>query len=123
MLRPPGSSHPERSEATIEALSREVLRIHARIYGCTPISAETTWDDGVIVCAVEGVLTTPEQSLVEQGRFDRVREDRLALRDALEPTYRALVETLTGRPVRSYMTDISAEDVAFEVFVLGTPAD
>jgi uncharacterized protein YbcI len=123
MLRPPGSSHPPQSEATVEALSRKVLRIHARIFGCSPTSATTTWNDGVIVCAVEGVLTTPERSLVEQGRFDRVREDRLALRDALEPTYRALVETLTGRPVRSYMTDISVEDVAFEVFVLGTPAD
>jgi uncharacterized protein YbcI len=123
MLRPPGSSHPPRTEATIEALSREVLRIHARTYGCSPTSAVTTWDEGVIVCALEGVLTTPERSLVERGRFDRVREDRLALRDALEPAYRALVETLTGLPVRSYMTDISAEDIAFEVFVLGSSSD
>src|ERR1700753_1606108 len=106
MRRPPGPSHPSRPEATIEALSREVLRIHARVYGCSPTNAVRPWDDGVIVCALEGALTTPERGLVEQGRFDRVREDRLALRDALEPTYRALVETLTGRPVRSYMTDI-----------------
>jgi uncharacterized protein YbcI len=123
MLRPPDLSHRDRSEATIEALSREVLRIHARTYGCSPTRATLTWDEGAIVCMVEGVLTIPERGLIESGRFDRVRSDRLALRDALEPTYRALVETLTGRRMRAYITDVNAEDVAFEVFVLETSAN
>jgi uncharacterized protein YbcI len=120
MLRPPDLSHRDRSEATVEALSREVLRIHARTFGCSPTKAATTWDEGVIVCQLEGVLTTPERVLVLGGRFDRVRSDRLALREALEPSYRALVETLTGRPLRAYITDINADEIAFEVFVLGT---
>jgi uncharacterized protein YbcI len=119
MLRPPDLSHHDRSEATVETLSREVLRIHSRTYGCHPTSATTTWDEGVIVCLLEGVLTTSERRLIEHGRFDRVRGDRLALREALEPTFRALVETLTGVPMRAYMTDVNPDDVAFEVFVLG----
>jgi uncharacterized protein YbcI len=123
MLRPPDLSRRDRSEATIDALSREVLRIHSRTYGCDPSSVRTTWDDGVIVCLLEGVLTTPERGLTAGGRFDRVRSDRLALRAALEPTYRALVETLTGLPMRAYMTDVNADEVAFEVFVVEASTD
>jgi uncharacterized protein YbcI len=118
MLLPADCSHRDRSEATA-AISREVVRIHARSFGHTPSRSETVWHDDVLVCTLEGVLTEPERALVGIGRFDRVRGDRLALHEALEPTYRALIETLTGRPVRSYMSDVNVEDLAFEVFMLG----
>jgi hypothetical protein len=33
------------------------------------------------------------------------------------PTFRALIETLARRPVRTYMTEVGPEDVALEVFI------
>jgi uncharacterized protein YbcI len=105
-------------EEAISAISREVTRIHASQFGSRAAHAETTWQDDFLICMLEDALTEAELALVQSGRFDRVRSDRRALHDVLEPTYRALVETLTGRSVRAYMSEIDAKGVAFEAFIL-----
>jgi uncharacterized protein YbcI len=105
-------------EEAVAAISREVVRVHADHFGNNPTSAETTWHDDFLVCMVEDALTEGEWLLIEGGRFDRVRGDRRALHDVLEPTYKALVETLTGRAVRAYMSEIDAQGVAVEAFIL-----
>ncbi len=102
------------------AISKEVARIHGRCAGREPDSVRTLWHGDLVVCVLEGGLTEPELWLVRAGRFDRVREDRRALRDALEPPLRALVETVTGRPVLAYLAEISRKDVAFDAFILGS---
>lgn len=100
------------------AISREVSRIHASNFGSEPGNVEVTWEDDFLICMLEEALTEPERRLIERGRFDRVRADRRALHDALEPTYKALVETLTGRAVRAYMSEIDQKGIAFEAFIL-----
>jgi uncharacterized protein YbcI len=109
---------PHWEEEAIAALSREVVRIHARNFGTEPIDAEVIWEDDFLICMLDDALTDSEWRLIHRGRFDRVRADRRALHDALEPTYRALVETLTGRPVRAYMSEVDATGAAFEAFIL-----
>jgi uncharacterized protein YbcI len=105
-------------EEAIAAISREVVRIHASHFGSRAAHAETTWQDDFLICMLEDALTEAELTMVASGRFDRVRSDRRALHDVLEPTYKALVETLTGRGVRAYMSEIDAAGVAFEAFIL-----
>jgi uncharacterized protein YbcI len=109
---------PHWEEEAIAAISREVVRIHALNFGGQPSNAEVTWEDDFLICMLEDALTGPEWRLIDRGRFDRVRADRRALHDALEPTYRALVETLTGRAVRAYMSEVDAKGAAFEAFIL-----
>jgi uncharacterized protein YbcI len=109
---------PHWEEEVIAAISREVARIHARNFGSCPERPEVTWQDDFLVCMLDDALTEAEWRLVDQGRFDRVRADRRALHDVLEPTYKALVETLTGRGVRAYMSEVDAKGVAFEAFIL-----
>jgi uncharacterized protein YbcI len=104
-------------EATA-AISREVARIHTAQFGSRLANVETTWQDDFLICMLEDALTEAELTLIEGGRFDRVRSDRRALHDVLEPTYRALVETLTGHSVRAYLSEIDAKGVAFEAFIL-----
>jgi uncharacterized protein YbcI len=111
-------SEPARAEGMIAAISGEIAEVHTRIFGQTPGNARTVIAEDFIVCVLERVFTAPERTLIAAGRFDRVRSDRQAARGALEPTFVALVETLTRRPVRAYMTEISPEDAAFEAFVL-----
>lgn len=103
----------------LAAISDEVIAVYGRTFGRAPAGAETIWEEDILVCVLEGIFTPPELTLVEAGRFDQVRADRQALRDALEPTFRALVETLIKLPVRAYMTELTADDAAFEAFVLG----
>jgi hypothetical protein len=55
-----------------------------------------------------------------EGEEGKAREQALggAVRDVREPTYRALVKTLTGRSVSAYLSEVDATGVAFEAFVL-----
>jgi uncharacterized protein YbcI len=109
---------PQWEEEAIAAISREVVRIHARNFGSEPDGAEVTWQDDFLICMLENALTEAERRLIDRGRFDRVRADRRALHGVLEPTYKALVETLTGRSVRAYMSEVDVKGVAFEAFIL-----
>jgi len=104
--------------AALDAISREIGEIHARGHGRPPTAAKTVWNEDVVVCVLDGVLTDAERELVENGRFEWMRGERLAHHEPLAPTFRALIETLTRRPVRAYMTEVGPEDVAFEVFIL-----
>jgi uncharacterized protein YbcI len=106
-------------DPVLAAISNEVGRIHGRCSGRVPESVRTVWNEEFVVCVLEGVLTEPERGLIREGRLDRVRGDRRALRAALEPPLRALIETITGRPVRAYLSEIDPEDIGFEAFMLG----
>jgi uncharacterized protein YbcI len=110
---------PLHTPAALAAISAEIAQIHARGHGRTADTTETVWHDDVIVCVLEGVLTESEHELVEQGRFEGMRAERLGRHEPLAPRFRALIEAVSGRPVRAYMTEVGPEDVAFEVFVLG----
>ncbi len=106
---------------TLDAISQEIGDVHARGHGRTPGRTKTVWNDEVLVCVLDGVLTDDERGLVEGGRFEWMRAERLARHEPLVPGLRALIERLTGRPVRAHMTEVGPEDVAFEVFILASP--
>jgi uncharacterized protein YbcI len=110
---------PHWEEEAVAAISRAIVRSHLGHFGSNPTSAEVVWQDDFLICTVEGALTEAEQTLIDGGRFDRVRADRRAVHDVLEPTCKALVESLTGRPVRAYLSEIDVTGVAFEAFILG----
>jgi uncharacterized protein YbcI len=114
-----GSNDLSRDEVVIAAIGVEIRQIQALHHGHIPTSARTIWHEDIVVCLLQGIFTPAETDRVADGEFAGVRTERLGRRDALEPIYRALVETLTGRPVRAYMSEVGPDDVAFEAFVLG----
>jgi uncharacterized protein YbcI len=109
---------PLATPAVLDSISREIGQIHARGHGRTPAAVKTVWNEDVVVCVLDGVLTEGEREQVEGGRFEWMRAERLARHEPLGPTFRAAIETLTRRPVRAHMTEVGPEDVAFEVFIL-----
>lgn len=114
-----GSDDPRSDEVVIAAIGVEIRQIQALHHGHMPTSARTIWHEDIVVCVLQGIFTPAEAGRVVDGGFAGIRAERLDRRDALEPIYRALVETLTSRPVRAYMAEIGPDDVAFEAFVLG----
>jgi uncharacterized protein YbcI len=117
-----GKSDPLAGSIVAE-ISREVVRVHARYYGRGPTKARAIWRSDVVVVILEEVFTKAELLLVEAGSFDQVRSHRQAFQDQVEPLFRNIVEQATGRPVRSFLSQVSEESggVASEVFVLGEP--
>lgn len=111
--------------AVVAEISREVVRLHAHFYGRGPTKAKSIWRSEVVVVILEEVFTKAELVLVEAGRFKQVRAHRQAVQDQIEPLLRRVVEEATGRPVRAFLSQVSAEDrgIASEVFVLGAAAE
>jgi uncharacterized protein YbcI len=113
----------ERGSSLVAEISREIVRIHARFYGRGPTKAKTVWRDDIVICVLEDLFTKAEQLLVDGGRFEDVRAHRTAFQDEVEPLFRGSVEAITGRPVQSFLSQVAADGVACEVFVLGPAID
>jgi uncharacterized protein YbcI len=110
---------PRDDERHVEAdVSREIVHIHTHYYGRGPTKAKTYLHDEVILCVLGDIYTPSESMLIEAGRFDEVRTNRTAFQDTVEPIMREAIERISGRPVRSFFSQISPEGGACEVFVL-----
>jgi len=103
----------------VAAISRDIVQVHSQFYGRGPTKAKTVWRDEIVVCVLEEIFTKAEQLLVDHGRFEEVRSHRTAFQDEVEPIFRAAVESTTGRTVKSFLSQISKDGAASEVFVLG----
>jgi uncharacterized protein YbcI len=102
----------------VAEISREIVRIHARYYGRGPTKAKAIWRHDVVVVILEEIFTKAEHVLLEAGHFQQVRSHRQAFQDQVEPLFCQVVEQATGRQVRAFLSQVTQEGVASEVFVL-----
>jgi uncharacterized protein YbcI len=107
-----------RSLPVVADISREIVRVHSSHYGRGPTKAKTIWRDEVVVCVLQDIFTRSEQVLIDAGKFEQVRSNRLIFQDAVEPLLREVVERATGIKVRSFLSQVSVDGTASEVFVL-----
>lgn len=118
----PQSDHLESGAGSmVAAISRDIVRVHAEYYGRGPTKAKTIWRDEIVTCILEDIFTKAEQLMVDHGRFEEVRQNRIAFQDEVGPIFRAAIEKTTGRQVKSFLSQISDDGVASDVFVLGGP--
>jgi uncharacterized protein YbcI len=105
--------------AARSAISQAIVRIHAEHYGKGATQAKTyVWDD-LVVCVLRDVLTVAERTLIDVDRADTVRDVRAVFQSSLEATFRTAVERLTGRRVRSCMSQVDpGNGLGVEVFLL-----
>ena len=114
---PDGGQAPG-THSVVADVSREIVRIYARFYGRGPTKAKTVFHGDVLVTVLEEVFTKAEQVLVNANQFASVRAQRQAFQDEIEPLFREVAERLTGRRVRAFLSQVTEEGVAVEVFLL-----
>jgi len=113
-----GSSNPR--GAARAAVSNAVLRLMNDLYGKGAARTRTFIADEHVFCALEGVLTTVERTLVEAGETDLVRELRVRFCELVRPVVTAEVARLLGRQVLAMESQIVFDpDTLFLIFVLG----
>ena len=99
-------------------ISRDIVRLHANLYGRGPTKAKTYLTDEYAMCILEEVFTPAEKTLVGAGNADQVKATRDAFQDAVEPQFREVVEAATGKQVRAFVSVINIPiDAAFEIFL------
>jgi uncharacterized protein YbcI len=117
----PGTTSSDH-QGVLGKIARAVVQVHARFYGRGPTKAKAVWRDEVVCVALEDLFTQGEKVLVQAGKFDQVRDTRLAFQDEVEPVLRAEIEAITGHRVRAFTSQVSVDNFGSEVFVLADGA-
>jgi uncharacterized protein YbcI len=121
-LKDVDSDQSDRPHSIRAEVSNAMVGLKKDFYGKGPTKAKTFLNDNYIFCVLEGGLTRNEQTLIERGHEDLVRNYRLRFQEAMEgPTVEA-IERITGRSVIGYHSQIVFNpERAFEIFVLDRP--
>ena len=118
------SGRSDRRQSVQAEISNAMVGLKKEFYGKGPTKAKTFLNDNYVFCVMEGGLTRNEQTLVDRGHKDLVRNYRLRFQEAMEdPTVEA-VQRITGRAVIGYHSQIVFDpERAFEIFVLDRPIE
>ena len=110
---------PRVDRASVSAeISREIVRLHARMFGRGPTRAKTFVYDEFALCILEDVLTRAEKTLVQVNNTEQVHATRRAFEEAVRPDFIAIVEEATGRKVRAFVSQVHVEpELAAELFL------
>lgn len=110
--------------AVISQLSREIVQLHARLYGRGPTKARSYLQSEYAACVLEEIFTTAERTLIDAGSGDHVSETRRKFQEAVREEFVGVVERITGREVRVFLSQVDIEaNLAVEFFVFGDLAD
>jgi uncharacterized protein YbcI len=109
------------AESVRAEISREMVRLYKEKFGRGPTKARTDFaGPDIVICTLEHSLTPAEQSLVEMGEHQRLRDTRMYFQHATERQFRGAIERIVRRPVRAFISGIdTCVDVSCEVFHLG----
>ena len=122
MDRPDLPDSPARG-ALVSQLSREIVQLHARLYGRGPTKARSYLQSDYAVCVLEEIFTTAERTLIDVGSGEHVRDTRKKFQDAVKQEFIEVVERITGRTVRVFLSQVDVEaNLALEFFILAEPA-
>jgi uncharacterized protein YbcI len=105
-------------------ISNAVVGLKKEFYGKGPTKAKTFLNDNYVFCVMEGGLTRNEETLIERGHEDLVRNYRLRFQEAMEDSTVEAIQRITGRRVIGYHSQIVFNpERAFEIFVLDRPVE
>jgi uncharacterized protein YbcI len=110
-------------------VSNAVVRIHKHFYGKGPTRARAHLSQDLLAVVLEGGFTRGEETLQERGHESEVLRSRILMQHSVETEFRAAIEQIVGRGVRSFMSaNDPAAGMQAELFVLepqpaGQPAE
>ena len=100
------------SGAEVEtAIADELIRVHEESYGTGASRIEVLVEDNMVIAVIDVDLTPAEQTLLDAGQIEAVKLTRESFQEAIEPTFTAIVEHVTGRKVAAFLSAMSVEPV------------
>ena len=109
--------------SALQTISNGLVHLMSESYGRGPTRAKTyILDDTYVICVMHEIFTTAEQTLIEAGEKDLVRDTRIAFQTAMAADFKGVVEEALGRRVLTYQSQIVFDPAAsFEFFILEEP--
>jgi uncharacterized protein YbcI len=113
----PDTSSPTKG-ALASQLSREIVQLHARLYGRGPTKARSYLQGDYVLCVLEEIFTIAERTLIEAGGAEHVQDTRKKFQDAVQSEFIEIVERVTGRRVRVFLSQVDVHsNLALEFFL------
>ncbi len=107
-----------------QAISNAITKLQHDHFGRGPDSVRTVVGYDHIITILEDTFMPLERTLIDAGETDAVRESRLAFQRAMEARFVGVVEEVTGRKVRAFLSQVSlSPDISVEVFILDGTAE
>lgn len=106
------------------AISRAMVAEMKEFFGKGPESAKSYIVDDLLFIVMRGGITTAEDTMLEAGQHDLVRQFRLKFEEEMRERLTTMVEELVGRKVVTYQSQILFEpNIAIEIFVFDSPPE
>ena len=104
----------------LDAVTEAMVALHVRYHGRAPGSAKSQMmGDDLLACVLGGVYTDVEKTMIELERGRVVHENRSAFQQAMRHRFIGAVERLSGRRVRTFVSDSHVgPDLEVELFFL-----
>jgi uncharacterized protein YbcI len=104
--------------ALVSQLSREIVQLHVRLYGRGPTKARSYLHADYAVCILEEIFTTAERTLIDAGSQEQVHATRRKFQEAVQDELVSVVERITGRPVRVFLSQVDVDSsLLLEFFI------
>jgi uncharacterized protein YbcI len=104
--------------AVSSQVSRQIVQLHARLYGRGPTRAKTYITQDYLLSVLEEIFTPAERTLIGAGKGEHVQTTRMAFQEAVKESFVEIVERTTSRSVRTLISQVDLETgVAIELFL------
>jgi len=108
----------DRARQAVE-ISNELTRSHRDHFGRGAGNVKTVIQKGFVTTFLEDIYTPFEKTLIAGGHDKLVMDARFAFQQMMRDTYIGIIERVTGRKVRAFLSQNHINpDIAVEMFVL-----
>jgi uncharacterized protein YbcI len=126
--RKKGSVTPPRDPEPIQGLlgeiSTQMVRTMKEYFGTGPTKVKSYMMDDLLFVVMRGGVLKAEETLLQSGEQDSVREFRQRFENEMTDRLTYMVEQLTGRKVINYQSQVMFDPhLVVEIFVFDQPAD
>ena len=96
----------QEGESLLSRISSEFMRFQKKYFGKGPVQAKSYLLDDFLIVVMRGGVTTSEQTMLDFGEADLVRQFRQTFENRMTEHLIGRVEDLTGRKVLTYQSQI-----------------
>jgi uncharacterized protein YbcI len=114
----------EAGESLLSRISTEIVRFQKEFFGKGPSRAKSYMLDDFLIVVMRGGVTTAEQTMLDFGEADLVRQFRQTFENRMTEHLVGKIEELTGRKVVTYQSQILFDPhTVIELFFFDREAD
>jgi uncharacterized protein YbcI len=108
----------------LSAISSEVVRMQKEFFGKGPVEAKSYMLDDFLIVVMRGGVTTAEQTMLDFGEADLVRQFRQRFENQMTTRLVDKIEALTERKVVNYQSQILFDPhIVIELFFFDRQVD